>query len=79
MQGCTELHSSYDSCFSLSKDVAVWLYAQRLFKPSISRMRSELILEHHTGGTARSKKDDWRLYLMGCDRRSAIKVQADIA
>jgi hypothetical protein len=67
--------------FHYRNDVAVWLYAQRLFKPSISRMRSEQILKHHTAGTVRSEEGDWRLekYLKGCDRRSAIKVQAGIA
>jgi hypothetical protein len=39
----------------------MWLYgwmldAQRLFKPGISRMRSEQILKHHTGGTARCEE-----------------------
>jgi hypothetical protein len=57
--------------FHYRNDVAVWLYAQRLFKPSISRMRSEQILKHHTAGTVRSEEGDWRLekYLKGCLRQ----------
>jgi hypothetical protein len=42
--------------FHYRNDVAVRMYAQRLFKPSISRMRSEQIVKHHTSGTARGEE-----------------------